>query len=69
MPVFTVEHQRRICIDGCIEPLSQSENTPHHDTAGSGGRLVFTIKSSLTLITSNSFINSHRGHRTQSFAA
>ncbi len=68
-PVLTVEHQCCICIDGSIGPLSQSRNTTCYDTAGSGGPLVSTIKPSLGLIASNSFINSHRGHHTQSLAA
>lgn len=68
-PVLTVERKCCICIDGSIGPLSRSRNTTCYDTAGSGGPLVSTIKPSLGLIASNSFINSHRGHRTQSFAA
>lgn len=66
---LTVEHPCCICIDGSIGPLSQSRNTTCYDTAGSGGPLVSTIKPSLGLIASNSFINSHRGHHTQSLAA
>ena len=68
-PVLTVERKCCICIDGSIGPLSRRRNTSCYDTAGSGGPLVSTIKPSFGLIASNSFINSHRGHRTQSFAA
>lgn len=68
-PALTVEHQCCICIDGSIGPLSWNRNTTCYDTAGFGGPLVSTIKPSLSLIASNSFINSHRGHHTQSLAA
>lgn len=68
-PVLTVKHQCCICIDGSIGPLSWSKNTTCYDTAGFWGPLVSTIKPPLGLIAFNSFINSHRGHHTQSLAA
>lgn len=64
--VLTVEYKCCICIDGSIGPLSGRRNTTCYDTAGSGVPLVPTIKPSLGWIASNSFINSHRGHHTES---
>lgn len=64
--VLAIEHQCCICIDGSIGPLSQSRNTACYDIPDSGGPLVSTIKPSPGLIAFNSFINSHRGHHTQS---
>lgn len=63
---LTVEHQCCICIDGSIGPLSQRRNTTCYDMPDSGGPLVSTIKPSLGPIASDSFINSLRGHRTES---
>lgn len=68
-PLLTVDFKCSICIDGSIGLYSKRRNTTCYDTADSGGPLVPRMKSSLGLITSNFFINSHRGHHTQSLAA
>lgn len=52
--------------DGSIGPSLWGRNTPCYDTTDSRGPLVSTIKPFLGLIASNSFINSHRGHHTES---